>query len=151
MATRWYGSLNNRIAEAGKDAEEIKVGMGVTEFFWSDREAYEVTEVKDQKHITIRKYDHIHIGEAYENKWELVSNPNNPSIHLTKRGNYWYVVVTLTKEDIADYEEWDIDRKLWLCHLGFDITVIREKGKQTKYSKKNIRIGYADYYYDYEF
>lgn len=144
---KWYGSLNNRLAEAGKDAEEIKVGMGATEFHWSDRSAYEVIEVIDQKHIVIREYDHIHKGDAYENSWELVSNPEKPAIKLTKRGNYWYRTCTVTASDLKD----DIDFRLWLCHWGFDMETIKAKGKQTKYSRMNIRIGYADYYFDYEF
>ena len=98
--TKWYGNLNNRIMEQGKDAEEITVGMGVTEFYWSDRHAYEVTKVTDQKHITIREYKHIHKGEPYTNNWELVSDPTRPEIDLVKRGKYWYTYATVTKEDL---------------------------------------------------
>lgn len=151
MAQKWYGSVQNRIEERMNDSNNITVGMGVTEFRWSDREAYEVIEVEDQKHITIRRLDHIHVGGAYENSWELLSNPENPSIKVVKRGNYWYTFATVTEEDVADYESWDIDHKLWLIHWGFDLQHIREKGKQTKYSKMNIRVGRAEYYYDYEF
>ena len=148
--TKWYGNLNNRLMEQGRDAEEITVGMGVTEFYWSDRHAYEVIEVRDQKHITIREYKAIHIGEAYENKWELVSDETRPEIDLVKRGKYWYTYATVTKEDLEEIDK-DIDKQLWLCHWGFDRDVINKNGKQTKYHKRNIKIGYADYYYDYEF
>ena len=150
--TKWYGNLNNRLMEQGKDAEEITVGMGVTEFHWSDRDAYEVTEVRDQKHITIRRLRPIHIGQAYENKWDLVQDETAPEINLVKRGKYWYTYATLTKEEMDEiYATNNLDMMLWMCHAGFDKDVINKNGKQTKYHKRNIRIGYADYYYDYEF
>lgn len=150
--TRWYGSINNRIMERGKDAEEITVGMGVTEFFWSDRHAYEVTRVIDQKHIYIRELKHIHEGDCHmDNNWRLESDLTRPEILVVKRGKYWYTTATVTKEDIADYDNLDMDYKLWLCHWEFDREQIEKNGKQTKYHRKNIVIGYADYYYDYEF
>lgn len=145
---KWYGSINNRIMEQGKDAEEITVGMGVTEFYWSDRHAYEVVAVRDQKHITIREYKAVHIGGAYENKWDLVSDETRPEIDLVKRGKYWYTYATVTREDLEDA---DMDFRVWMCNWGFDWDTIMKNGKQTKYHKKNIVIGYADYYYDYEF
>ena len=148
---KWYGSLDNRIAERGADAQEIKVGMGATEFYYSDREAYEVVEVRDQKHISIRTLDHKHIGDAYENKWELTSNPNNPVYRLVKRGKYWYTESVVTREDIENFEEWDVQDRIWFGMNGFDLDVIREKGVQKRYHRKNIVVGYADYYYDYSF
>ena len=150
--TRWYGSLENRIEERCTEPKEIKVGMGATEYFWSDREAYEVVEVTDQKHIGIRRYDHKHIGDGcMDNNWELIPNPEAPVIHLVKRGEHWYTTCTMTAEDIADYDSWDIDKKIWFMHSGLSLETIREKGKQTKYHRQNIRVGHADYYYDYEF
>ena len=148
MSKKWYGSLNNRLEEGRQFCEEIKVGTGVTEYFYSDRHAYEVVEVIDQKHIAIRKYDHKAVGEPMSNTWELISNEKNPIIKLTKRGNCWYKVKTATIEDV---ESDDIYKGLWLCQNGFDKEKIKEKGSQTKYQKMNISIGVADYYYDYEF
>ena len=86
MSRKWYGSLNNRVEENKQFCDKIEVGTGMTEYSWSDRHAYEVTAVKDQKHVTVREYDAKHVGEAYTNKWELVSNPENPELNLTKRG-----------------------------------------------------------------
>ena len=65
MSKKWYGSIDNRIEEGKQFVNEIKVGDGVTEYLWSDRKAYEVVDVKDQKHITIREYDHKLKGEAF--------------------------------------------------------------------------------------
>ena len=154
MSRKWYGSFNNRLEEGRQFVDEITVGTGVTEYFYSDRKAYEVVAVQDQKHITIRKLDHKLVGEAYSNDWELISNENNPTIDLVKRGNGWYVQNTVTKEMLETKKETAEDEfyfSLWLCHNGFDRGVIMEKGKQTKYRKMNISIGVADYYYDYAF
>lgn len=152
---KWYGSINNRIEEGRQFVEEIKVGTGVTEYLYSDRLAYEVVEVRDQKHIAIREYDHRCVGGAYSNDWELISNEDNPVIHLVKRGNYWYIEKVATVEDLGCFEgeidDVKIRTQLWLLSNGFDIDKIREKGSQKKYTKMNISIGVADYYYDYSF
>ena len=148
MASKWYGNINNRLEEGRQFVDEIKVGTGVTEYHWSDRTAFEVIEVKDQKHIVVREYDHKLRGEAYSNDWELISNPNNPTYLLTKRGKYWYWTNTLTA---AEYDSFDREKQLRCALAGFDPDVIRTKGKQTKYRKANVSIGRADYYYDYEF
>ena len=146
--TKWNGSFSSRLQEGKQFCEEIKVGTGVTEYGYSDRRAYEVIEVKDQKHIIIRELDHHLIGEAFTNNWELTSNENNPSTPLVKRGNSWYVEKIAT---IEDTQSDDICVKLWLIHNGFDIEKIKEKGSQKKYTKINISIGKAEYHYDYEF
>lgn len=156
MGRRWYGSLNNRIEENRQFCDEIKVGTGMTEYFWSDRKAYEVVAVKDQKHITVRQYDAKHTGEAYENKWELISNPNNPALQMTKRGDKWYFTTTVTADDIRRMEaiEDNVERfqaMVWLANNCVDKNIVLEKGKVTRYHRANVSFGVADYYYDYEF
>lgn len=147
MSRKWYGSLDNRLEEGRQFCETIEVGTGVTEYSYSDRHAYEVVEVEDQKHISIRMYDHKAVGEPMSNQWQLISNEKNPIIKLAKRGDSWYKTMTATIEDVNST---DFDRRLWVC-LNFDVDKIKAKGKQTKYAKMNISIGKADYYYDYEF
>lgn len=148
MSRVWYGSLNNRLEENKQFCKTIEVGTGVTEYFYSDRKAYEVVSVKDQKHVTIREYDHKAKGEGFTNDWELISNENNPLIELVKRGDYWYRAVTATIENVNSE---DINVRMWLYHNGFDINKIKQNGKQTKYHKMNVSFGVADYYYDYSF
>ena len=152
MAKTWYGSFNNRLEENRQFCDEITVGTGVTEYFYSDRNAYEVTAVKDQKHITIREYDHKLKGDAYSNDWELISNEDNPEIDLVKRGKYWYHAVTCTPELVKKIKEGDdVQAKFWLAY-NFDADKIIETGKaQTRYHKRNISVGKASYHYDYEF
>ena len=137
--------------------DEIKVGTGMTEYSWSDRHAYEVVEVKDQKHVKVREYDVKHIGEAYTNNWELISNEENPVRSLVKRGKYWYYTTTVTTDDVKKYNdeaETENDRVnflIWLSQLGVSKEDVLEKGKITKSHRTNVSFGVADYYYDYEF
>lgn len=150
MSTTWYGSLQNRLMENATFDGEIEVGTGVTEIMYSDRHPYEVIAVKDQKHVTVRKLDHKHVGEgSMDNNWELVSNEDNATYELTKRGKFWYWTVTITK-DILDTID-DINTKLFLLHNDVDVEKLKEKGKVTKYHRANVVFGFADYYYDYSF
>lgn len=150
MTIRFYGNLDNRLMENKHIDKDIEVGMRMTEFGYSDREAYEVIAVADQKHVTVRRLDHKHVGSgSMDNHWELVSNENNPSQEMTKRGNYWYWTVTITA-DLLDRLD-DINVKLFLWHNDVDIEKLAAKGKVTKYHRANVSFGHADYYYDYEF
>lgn len=146
---KWYGSINNRMEENKMFCDEIKVGTGMTEYSWSDRDAYEVIEVIDQKHVIVRKYDHKLKGGAYSNDWELISNENNPTKEMVKRGKYWYAASTVTREMID--KELTAEEQIYLALNGYDMSKIREKGKQTKYYRMNVSFGTANYYYDYEF
>lgn len=88
--TRWYGSLQNRLAESAKQPKP-EVGMGVTEFYWSDREPYEIVKVIDDRHIIIRRLDAKRIdknGFSECQEWEYTSNPENNTtkLFLTKKG-----------------------------------------------------------------
>lgn len=156
--SKWYGSLNNRVEENRQFCEEIKVGTGMTEYFWSDRHAYEVIAVKDQKHVTVREYDHKRPDDkkdySYSNEWVLVSNEKNPTMDLVKRGKYWYSVSVCTVERAKEilYKSGNIDERIWASNNGFDLTEIVKSGKdKTKYHRKNVSFGVAEYYYDYSF
>lgn len=156
MARKWYGSLNNRLEENRQFCDEITVGTGVTEYDYSDRYPYEVIEVISQKDVIIRGLDHKLAGEPMTNNWELVSNEDNPTYELVKRGKYWYSKVVVTS-DILDEMETTTDNEkhfriaMFLCNNNIDRDVLREKGKVTRYHRWNVSFGKADYYYDYEF
>lgn len=149
---KWYGSINNRIEENKQFCPVIEVGTGMTEYYWSDRKAYEVIEVRDQKHVTVRLYDHKHVGDGcMDNNWQLVSNPDNPTYDMVKVGDYWYYTRTITADELEDMIA---DDDLALLHMavgGWDADKIRTKGKQTKRWRANVSFGVARYYYDYEF
>ena len=148
----WVGSLQNRLAENKQFCDEIKIGTGVTEYFYSDRHPYEVVEVVDQKHVYIRLLDHKPIGEAYSNDWELISNKNNPIYYVTKRGKYWYKTLTITDDILGtDIDDIDINTRLFLAHNNITEEELRTKKKITRYNRMNISFGHAEYYYDYSF
>lgn len=150
---RWYGSVTNRIEEDKQFCPVIEVGTGVTEYGWSDRHAYEVIEVCDQKHVTVREYDHKKKDGAawYSNDWELISNPDNAVRDLVKVGEYWYWTTTITAADLEKLLADDDCALLRLAVGGWDADKIRAKGKQTKRWRAKVSFGVADYYYDYEF
>ena len=126
---KWYGSVTNRIEERMEGAKP-EVGMGVTEYFWSDREAYEIIEVIDEKHFKMRKYDVKNVGSGYgDNSWELISNPDGYVYEMVFRYGKWY----------EKYQKIYYDENGNKHPDGYG------------FRKKNIRIGVADYYYDFEF
>lgn len=82
----WYGSLQNRIAERVKNPKP-EVGMGATALYWSDRHAYEVIAVKDDKHITVRRMKAT-CKDYYAGDWEVEPDPNGYTLNLyfSKKG-----------------------------------------------------------------
>ena len=150
-----YGSYQNRVLENRQFCKEITVGTGMTEYLYTDRHAYEVVSVEDQKHVSVRRYDVKKIGEGMTNDWELISNENNPVYPMTKRGQYWYWTVTINADILDELEAAEGDEKfriaLFLAHNDIDQDKLRQKGKITKYHRAHVSFGTADYHYDYEF
>lgn len=105
--SKWYGNLSNRIDENKMHCDKIEVGTGMTEYYWSDRRAFEVVKVVNQNNVFVREFDHKAVGEPMSNEWELVSNPNNPIKELKKMDGAWNWVVqtgygkTYTKANIS--------------------------------------------------
>lgn len=85
---KFYGSVINRLAETRNARPEV--GMGVTEYMWSDRHAYEIIEVKDDRHITVRALKStIRPGtEYYEQDYIYESDPEArvKNLFLTNKG-----------------------------------------------------------------
>jgi hypothetical protein len=88
---RWYGSLQNRLEENCKGLKP-KVGMGATEMMWSDRNAWEIIAVKDERHITARrlkcKLVSEYFTECQEYKYESDPNGYTAELFLTKKGQW---------------------------------------------------------------
>ena len=92
-ANRWYGSLNNRLMENMSGMPAPEVGMGATRCGWSDRNPYEIIEVKDARHITVRTMNAKRIdsnGMSECQEYEYTSNPDGVIEHLflTKQGKW---------------------------------------------------------------
>ncbi len=124
--SRWYGSINNRLEE-NHQYEEIKVGTGATEYLWSDRVPYEVTKVKDSKHIWIRRMSYERTdsnGMSECQDYKYFSDEKAPHEELVFKYNHWYRVYRYTDKD----------------------------GKPHRQSTKiNISFGIMERYYDYSF
>ena len=166
MSKKWYGSLSNRLEENKVYGNEIVVGMGVTEYGYSDRYAYEVVKVINQKHIAIRRMEVKRIdnkGMSDCQKYEYISNVDKPTFELVCRKNSWYEVLTYSKgifEQNAKKIQSDFKTSYNIAY-NYVKAMARltskqyndiEKGKVVKkYSKWNISIGVMEEYYDFSF
>lgn len=156
-----YGSLQNRLQEDKMFVPEIKIGTGMTEYFYSDRHAYEVVEVMSQTHVRVRELKHEHIGTgSMDNNWKLSSDPDAPVRELQKRGKYWYEVVTLSSDllDLLPPEDYDgkytmeqLDTLLFMGNNNVTREDLQKRGTVKRYHRVRVSFGFADYYYDYEF
>jgi hypothetical protein len=153
MSKKWYGNLNNRLEENKSFVDEIKVGTKLTEYHWSDRTPWEVIAVEDQKHITVRMMNHRPApnSQSMSNDWEIFSDETMPTMKLAKRGKYWYMVFTGTKEMLEGDEKTVKQNRLYMLNHGISIEDVKEKGRVEKFSRINVSFGKAEYYYDYEF
>jgi len=167
--TRWYGSINNRIDEGhyyNGTYQNIKVGDFATEYLWSDRHAYEVVEVKDQKHVKIRRLDAKMIT-PYSNEWTYTQNESNPvkELELQKKGwksvkyvdlESWNNALIEARKDITNPDE-NPEKVRWLaqCYLRLNDEnlekVLSGKRVKTVSEKISVSFGIADEYYDYSF
>lgn len=150
--SRLYGSLTNRYSENRMFVPEIENGTYVTEYLWSDRHAYEVVKVIDQKHVFIRRLKSIRTdnwGMSDAQNYRYESDEKASEKELVKRGEYWYEVFTFSKEryDAVMKEvgwcTWPLTENQWKR--------INEGKVVKRYSKINVSFGTADEYYDYSF
>lgn len=89
--SRWFGSLENRLAE-GKTIGEVKVGTGVTEMSYSDREPYEVVKVLDERHLMIRPLKYKVISGSVQDgsaEYEYSSDETATPIKIFKSRYGW--------------------------------------------------------------
>ena len=71
---------------------DLKVGSKVTILYYSDRDPATIIKMsKNGNKITVRENEAIHIGEAYENKWEITDVLVGPELvfYRHKDGD-WY-------------------------------------------------------------
>lgn len=148
-----YGSLNNRFDENkyyNGVYGNLKVGTFATIYLWSDRHAYEVIDVKDQNHVTIRRLDAKRINGGYMSEWqeyEYKSNEQNAKIELENTKYGWKKVFRYNK----DLYDKIMERQ---GYVAWDDEIVKKvmQGKEVKRSEKiNISFGIADEYYDYSF
>lgn len=86
---RLYGSLQNRLLEMTKSQTPV-IGMGATEIYYSDRRAWEVIEVMDERHIAVRRLKANLEGDYLEQNYTYEQDPNGhiAYLFLTKGGTW---------------------------------------------------------------
>lgn len=166
-----YGSLNNRFEENcyfNNTLGNIKVGTHCTIYYWSDRHAYEVIEVKSQENVVIRRLkairtDNFGMSDAQDYRYESNPNAKAEEIKLTKNG--WREVEYYTKanfEKCLENSRKDCNTEEGAKHWAEFIFKRELTDKQfekmmagkdiTKLGQKvNISFGVADEYFDYSF
>lgn len=85
---RWYGSLQNRLEENCK-GEKPEIGMGATEMFYSDRQAWEVVAIRDDRHIIVRRMK-AKCNDYFAGDWSVEPDENGhrAELFLTKKGQW---------------------------------------------------------------
>lgn len=164
---KFYGCLTNRLEEGKQFVDEIKVGTGVTEYYYSDRKPFEVIEVITQQHIIIRELDSKRIdnnGMSDAQSYEYISNEKNPKYELVLRNGIWFKVYEINKNTwLARAEQMVKENSFKTCDAAYRYIKAMagltdkqyekvELGKSVKkYIKMNISIGFANKYHDYTF
>ena len=149
MSNIWYGSVQNRLAERSKQPTPV-VGMGVTECCYSDREPYQIIEVKDEKHIVVRAMGYERIdnnGMSESQEYRYFSKPDGAIEHLVLRNGRWRN--RIVKPVLVEDPEGEV-----ICY--------NDNGTKTRYRKTGTRVsnelgssgwslGHAERYYDFSF
>lgn len=169
MSKKWYGSITNRVEEGHQFVKEIKVGDGMTEYFWSDRCAYEVTQVINQEHVFVRRMKAtLKEGTSYyEQKYDYASNPNASEIELVKHRGNWCKLHSYNKDAMMklvdeEFEKGTNDFKTKESELAYRCGFSKFTDKQrqdfdngktiNKYEPwKNISFGVMEEYEDPSF
>lgn len=159
MSRTWYGSLTNRLDENRMFTDRIETGTLATVYHYSDRTAYEVVKVDNEKHIFIRRLkanrvDENGMSDAQEYEYSSCDDYLVEELKF-KRGS-WVRVTTI---NIADEElcESESEKHMMRFHRRVKMTEKQldkyEQGKDVEVNagKVNISFGYADEYYDYSF
>jgi hypothetical protein len=126
---KWYGSVQNRLAEQVECKDEIVVGMYATEYLWSDRHAWEVIKVTNQNRITLRRLkairtDKNYMSDCQDYRFESNLNGEIAELKRTPKGK-WNRLYTYTDEN--------------------------GKERINHKEKFSVSFGEADEYYDYSF
>lgn len=166
-----YGNLNNRFDENhyfNGTYGNLQVGTYATEYLWSDRHAYEVTEVIDQGHVFIRPLKAIRTdsyGMSDSQSYRYESDPKAVAEEIMLKNGKWRHVRRYTKEglekavSIAKEDCKTEDAAIRLANYRY-CSGLTEKQRERMMAGKeivklqdeiNISFGIADAYHDYSF
>lgn len=85
-----YGSITN-ILYGYIESPPPYIGQGATEILWTDRHAYEVIAILDDRHIIVRRMNAKLKGEYLNQEYELTSDPNGKCVNLFRKKNGQWV------------------------------------------------------------
>lgn len=160
----WMMANNNTLPEVGK---------GATELMWSDREPYQVTWVSDDKTeciiqpINAKRIDKNGMSESQQYDYSEVLDCKIHLVWRKKQGGCWCKKSKEIRFVPKFVKQWEEENK----QMFFGSSISKELKEQiytdgsyypnniikgitkeyTKYSKMNIRFGYATKYYDFSF
>lgn len=92
MGRKIYGSITNRIEEGNQYGREIFIGMGATEYLFSDCHPYEVIKIIDKKHVVVREMNYKRTdghGMSDSQEYDYTSNPQGYTCSLTMTKSGW--------------------------------------------------------------
>lgn len=157
--TQWYGNLMNRLDE-GKGVPEIKEGMDITMYLWSDRNCYYITEVVDQKHIKVKPYvviaDRDKPGGMGHQDWLYFKTNREANEYLKQHG------FDGRCENEPVEQDWEYRYNKWQRSVTFtednycterELKSLATKGYYKRFFNLSgeVSFGVRDYYYDWEF
>jgi len=144
--TKWYGSVENRLMENRNLDAELKEGMDITEYLWSDRICYYITKVNSQKDIMVKRYyvcaDHEKEGGMGHQNWLYFKTQKEENEYLKKY---------FPDHQYNDTEEKDEENWVYRYNHWYIKSVNEYTGKINYYRKNGISFGVRNYYYDWEF
>lgn len=166
-----YGSLNNRFDENhyfNGTYGNLQVGTYATEYLWSDRHAYEITEVIDQGHVFIRPLKAIRTdsyGMSDSQTYRYESDPKAVAEEIMLKNGKWRHVKRYNKANMEkavarmkeDFKDEEVGERYAVRAYCSGLT---EKQRERMMAGKeivklqdeiNISFGIADEYYDYSF
>ena len=169
--SRWYGSVNNRIRE-GKNylQRELKVGDDITMYLWSDRLCFYITDVVNQKHIKVQRYqvcaDHSKESGIGHQDWLYFKTTKEYNEYINSRSILKDKLPTDVKE--PEPENWVFRYGKWKEMITLNIKDTPkvymnmtdkqkkdfEEGKDVHIYKDllgSISFGVREYYYDWSF
>jgi hypothetical protein len=137
-----YGNLTNRIAEKHclfAIDYEVKVGMGATEYMWSDRHPYSVVEVF--KNWNNKGYDIIALTQDDYERTDNLGMSDDQDYKFTTRpdGNRHYLKSILYKT------------KDGLTMKMFEPVRFNTKTNRWNKGGSNIKLGHRSKYHDFSF
>ena len=151
---KFYGLLDNRLAEGKTYCDKIEKGTDITMYYYSDRECFYVTDVISDKEIKVKRYyvcaDFSKPGGIGHQNWMYFKTAEEMHKYLIKLGR------ASKNEGIAstssrNAETWVFRYKKWMQKVEFKDHISGKIVVEYYNLPGKISFGVRDYHYDWEF